>query len=79
VKQRFYVILYIIHKISDADPDPNPDLSDPYVFGPPGSGSGFISQRYGTGSRSGSFYYKEKIVRKTLIPTAFVTSWAFKK
>ncbi len=23
---------------SVADPDPNPDLSDPYVFGPPGSG-----------------------------------------
>ena len=25
---------------SVADPDPNPDPSDPYVFGPPGSGSG---------------------------------------
>jgi hypothetical protein len=24
---------------SVADPDPNPDPSDPYVFGPPGSGS----------------------------------------
>ncbi len=31
---------------------------DPYVFGPPGSGS--VSQRYG----SGSFYYQAKIVRK---------------
>ncbi len=30
--------------------DPNPDLPDPHVFGPPGSGS--ISQRYGTGSGS---------------------------
>jgi hypothetical protein len=43
--------------------DPNP--SDPYVFGPFGSGS--ISQRYGSGS--GSFYHQSKIVRKTLIPT----------
>jgi hypothetical protein len=24
----------------DRSPDPNPDPSDPYVFGPPGSGSG---------------------------------------
>jgi hypothetical protein len=32
----------------------NPDPPDPRVFGPPGSGSGSISQRYG--SRSGSFY-----------------------
>jgi hypothetical protein len=37
---------------SVADPDPNPDPSDPYVFGPPGSGSG-------------SFYHHAKIVRKT--------------
>jgi hypothetical protein len=43
-----------------ADPDPNPD---PYVYGPPGSGS--ISHRYG----SGFFYHQAKIVRKTLIPT----------
>jgi hypothetical protein len=48
-----------------ADPDP----PDPYVFGPPGSGS--ISQRYGSGFGfgSGSFYHHAKIVRKTLIPT----------
>jgi hypothetical protein len=32
-----------------------------YVFGPPGSGS--VNQRYG--SVSGSFFYQEKIVRKT--------------
>ncbi len=44
---------------SVVDPDP-----DPYVFGPPGSGS--TSQRYGSGSRSGSFYQHAKIVRKTL-------------
>jgi hypothetical protein len=39
----------ILHYTSVADPDP----SDPYVFGPPGSGS--IRQRYGSGS--GSFYH----------------------
>ncbi len=48
---------------SVADPDP----SDPYVFGPPGFGSGSISQRYGSGS--GSFYHQAKNVRKILIPT----------
>ncbi len=42
---------------SVADPDP----SDPYVSGPPGSGSGSIGQRFG----SGSFYNQAKIVRKT--------------
>jgi hypothetical protein len=44
-----------------------PDPPDPHVFGPPGSGSGSTSQRYGSGS--GSFYHLAKIVRKTLIPT----------
>ncbi len=39
---------------------------DPYDFGPPGSGSGFISQRYGSGSDSGSFYHQAKIVRNNL-------------
>jgi hypothetical protein len=34
---------------SVGDPDPEPDL-DPHVFGPPGSGAGSISQRYGSGS-----------------------------
>jgi hypothetical protein len=28
--------------------DPDPELPDPHVFGPPGSGSGSISQRYGS-------------------------------
>ncbi len=46
---------------SVADPDPQ----DPYVIGPPGSGS--ISARYGSGS--GSFYIQAKKVSKTLIPT----------
>ncbi len=36
---------------SVADPDLNPDPSDPYVFGPTGSGSG-------------SFYHQAKIGRK---------------
>ncbi len=36
----------------------------------PGSGSGTISHRYG----SGSFYHQAKIIRKTLIPTVF---WLF--
>ncbi len=48
-------------KASVADTDP----SDPYVLGPPGSGSGSASQRYG----SGFFYHQAKIVRQILIPT----------
>ncbi len=39
--------------------DPNPDPSDPYVFGPPGSGSGSNSQRYGCGS----FYHQSRIIK----------------
>jgi hypothetical protein len=53
---------------SVADSDPNPDPPDPHVFGPPGSGSGSISQRYESGS--GSFYQQAKLIKKTLIPTA---------
>ncbi len=33
-----------------ADPDPNPDPTDPHVFVPPGFGSGSISQRNESGS-----------------------------
>jgi hypothetical protein len=46
---------------------------DPYVFGPPGSGSD--SQRYGSrlefgsGSGYGSLYHQAKNVRKTVIST----------
>ncbi len=49
-------VLYIMFtnsvksSVADPDPNPDPDPSDPFVFGPPGSGSGFISQRYGSGS-----------------------------
>jgi hypothetical protein len=58
---------------SVADPNPDPDPPDPHVFGPPGSGS--TGQRYGSGS--GSFYHHAKIVRKTLIPTIFLTLFDF--
>ncbi len=51
----------IVASVTDPDPDP----LDPDVFGPPGSGSGSISQRYGFGS----FYHHAKIVRKALNPT----------
>jgi hypothetical protein len=54
-------LVFLLISRSVADPDP----SDPYVFGPPGSGS--VSQRSG----SGSFYHQAKIVRNTLIPTVF--------
>ncbi len=51
--------------VADPDPNPDPDPPDPHVFGPPGSG--FISQRYG----SGSFDHKANIARKALISTVF--------
>jgi hypothetical protein len=46
---------------------------DPYVFGPPGPGSGSSSQWHG----SGSFYHRTKIVRKTLIPTVLLLLFDF--
>jgi hypothetical protein len=52
--------------VDPVDPDPE-HCKKMDVFGPPGSGS--TSQRYGSGSGSGTFYYNAKIVRKTLIPT----------
>jgi hypothetical protein len=57
-------------KTSVPDPNPDPDL---HVFGPPGSG--YTSRRYGSGSGFGSLYHQAKIVRKTLIPIVFVTSF----
>ncbi len=42
-------------------------VPDPHVFGPSGSGS--ISQEYGSGSGYGFFYNQAEIVRKTLIST----------
>ncbi len=55
---------------SVSDPDPN---TDPDVFGPPGSGSGSISLRHG----SGSFFPQAKIVRKTSIPTVLLLFFDF--
>jgi hypothetical protein len=53
---------------SVGDPDPHPDL-DPYVLGPPGSASGAVSHKYGSGSGSGfgSSHHQTTIVRKALI------------
>jgi hypothetical protein len=51
-----YLQIYIYFRVADPDQ---------HVFGPPGSGSGSSSTRYG----SGSFYNQTKIVRKTLILT----------
>jgi hypothetical protein len=45
----------------------------PYVFGPPGSGSGSFSQTYG----SGSFHHQAKIVRKQLTPTVLLLLFDF--
>jgi hypothetical protein len=60
------------------NPDPSdPDPSDPYFFGPPGSGFGSISQRYGFGSGLGPFYHQAKIVRKTLITTVLRLLFVF--
>jgi hypothetical protein len=39
------------------------------VFGTPRSASGSVSQKYGSGSSSGSFHHQAKIVRKTLFST----------
>jgi hypothetical protein len=51
----YLCVLHVILPSSVADPDPNPDPPDPRVFWPPGSRS--ISQRYGSGYGSGSFYH----------------------
>jgi hypothetical protein len=40
------------------------DPHDPHVFGPPGSGSVFIIQRYGYGSKSFPFYWQ--VIRKNM-------------
>jgi hypothetical protein len=39
---------FLVGSVADPDPDPK----DPYFFGPPRSGSGSSSQRYGSGSGS---------------------------
>jgi hypothetical protein len=55
-------------------------VPDPHVFGPPGSGSGFIRQMYGPGpgSGSGSFHHQaknERKIKKNLDSYCFVTSF----
>jgi hypothetical protein len=52
-------------------PDPDPNPSDPYVFGNPESGSSGLSYGNGFDSGSGSFFHQIKIVRKSLIPTVW--------
>jgi len=65
-------VLFTAVQSSVADPNPDPsdpntypntDPSDPYVFGPPGSESGSISQRFGYGS----FYHLQKIISRRLL------------
>jgi hypothetical protein len=51
--------LLVLSSVADPDPNLHPDPPDSHVFGPPGSRSGYISQRYGSGS--GSFYHEAKI------------------
>jgi hypothetical protein len=55
------LILLTLLIFSVADPNPDPNVFEP---------SGSISQRYGSGTGSGSFYHQAKKGRKTLIPTA---------
>ncbi len=50
--QSFHYNLTLILTYSSVA-DPKPDLSDPYAFGPSGSGSRSSSQRYGSGSGYG--------------------------
>ncbi len=52
-----------IRSVADSVGDPDPD---PHVFGPLGSGSGSISQRYGSGSLS----FSHKCVERTEIMSA---------
>ncbi len=55
-----------------ADPDLNPDSSDPYVFGPPGSRSGPISQRYGSCYyTTGTLYMKTSLLGSVPDPLYF--------
>jgi hypothetical protein len=52
-----------LHIVKSSVVDP-----DPYVFGPPGSASGSVSHKYGSGS--GSFHHQAtKKIRKTLPST----------
>jgi|688.fasta_scaffold915981_1 hypothetical protein len=60
VQDEQYVLALFCKSTYFADPDP----WDPYVFGPLVSGTGSVSQMYGSGSRS--FYLQAEKERKTL-------------
>jgi hypothetical protein len=62
------ILIFFTCSVADPDQNPDSDVPDPHVFGPSGSGS--ISQRYGSGSGFGSFFHLAKIVIKILIPNA---------
>jgi hypothetical protein len=72
-KYSFYVPTLFLHIRFGQCADPEPVPQDPYVFGPPGSKSGSVSTRYGSGS--GSFYNQAKLVfKKNLNSYCFLTS-----
>jgi hypothetical protein len=54
------LMLGTLYTADQADVRSSSRVADPYVFGHPGSRSGSITQTYG----SGSFYHREKIVKK---------------
>ncbi len=66
--QRHANIRHLYHNISEditSVEDP-----DPYVLGPPGSASGSVNHKYGSGSGSSSrsFHHQAKIVRSVTDP-----------
>ncbi len=58
--------------VSVVDPNPHPD---PYNFGPPGSASGSVSRKCGSGSEY--LHHQAKLVRKTLISTVLWLIYEF--
>jgi hypothetical protein len=44
--------------VPDQDPHPDPDPYDPCVFGSPGSASGSVSHKHGSGSESFPFLFE---------------------
>jgi hypothetical protein len=70
-----FFIIFIPQQCCGSGSESGSDPQDPHVFEPPGSGSGSVSQRYGSGS--GSFNHQAKKIRKTLIPTALPLLFEF--
>ncbi len=58
-----FLILFDENQVTSAEENNIPD-PDPYVFGPPGSASGSVSHKYGSGciSGSGSFPFLIKVL-----------------